>query len=223
MLVSCLPTRSTIQSRFGSPALPMSMQRRRRRIFADCALLPAKVEDIFRSSLSLRERATSGAKTTRRSHLTIDPDRANMAGITNMDVANSSTAAMSGTHGERVSGRTKADPVVARLRMDDRAQLSDIQNLYVYGSQDNSKIPLVQISNVEPRTGYGPHRPDGTIPHDQCAQLSRRGPLELRSIEGGDAEAAGSARLRCHPAIRSRSAVNTTRQKQDSRIFDRDG
>ena len=43
----------------------------------------------------------------------------------------------------------KQIPVVARLRMDERAQLSDVQNLYVYASQDQTKIPLVQVSNVE--------------------------------------------------------------------------
>jgi multidrug efflux pump subunit AcrB len=43
----------------------------------------------------------------------------------------------------------KQIPVVARLRADERAQLSDIQNLYVYGSQENTKIPLVQVSNID--------------------------------------------------------------------------
>jgi multidrug efflux pump subunit AcrB len=32
--------------------------------------------------------------------------------------------------------------------MDERGQLSDIENLYVYASQDSSKIPLVQISQL---------------------------------------------------------------------------
>ena len=43
----------------------------------------------------------------------------------------------------------KQIPVVARLRMNERARLSDIQNLYVYASQDNSKIPLVEISQID--------------------------------------------------------------------------
>jgi len=37
---------------------------------------------------------------------------------------------------------------VARARIADRARLSDVENLYVYASQDSSKIPLSQISNV---------------------------------------------------------------------------
>src|ERR1019366_3685838 len=40
-------------------------------------------------------------------------------------------------------------PVVARLQMDERARLSDIQDLYVYGSQSSTKIPLVQISDIQ--------------------------------------------------------------------------
>jgi len=37
---------------------------------------------------------------------------------------------------------------VARLRMEERAQLSDVQNLYVYASQSSQKVPLVEISSV---------------------------------------------------------------------------
>jgi multidrug efflux pump subunit AcrB len=39
---------------------------------------------------------------------------------------------------------------VARLKMDERARLSDIQNLYVYSSQSaGTKIPLIQISDIQ--------------------------------------------------------------------------
>ena len=81
--------------------------------------------------------------------LVVDPDRANLAGITNMDVANSATSAMSGTPVTSLQDGDKNIPVVARLKMDERARLSDIQNLYVYGSQSSTKIPLVQISDIK--------------------------------------------------------------------------
>jgi multidrug efflux pump subunit AcrB len=81
--------------------------------------------------------------------LKIDPDRANLAGITNQDVAASSTSAMSGLEMTTFQEANKEIPVVARLKMDERAQLSDIQNLYVYSSQGTSKIPLVQVSKIE--------------------------------------------------------------------------
>jgi multidrug efflux pump subunit AcrB len=82
--------------------------------------------------------------------LNINPDRANLAGISNYDVANSATGALSGIPVTTLQDGDRNIPVVARLRMDERAQLSDIQNLYVYSSQNNgSKIPLVQISNMD--------------------------------------------------------------------------
>jgi multidrug efflux pump subunit AcrB len=111
--------------------------------------IAAKVEDIFRSvPVAERTRNEWGDENTQIS-LTIDPDRANLAGITNMDVANSSTSGMSGTTVSALQEGQKQIPIVARLRMDERSQLSDIQNMYVYGSQDNTKIPLVQISNID--------------------------------------------------------------------------
>jgi multidrug efflux pump subunit AcrB len=80
--------------------------------------------------------------------LNVDPDRANLAGITNMDVANSATSAMSGVTVTALQDGDRNIPVVARLKMDERANLSDIQNLYVYGSQSSNKIPLVQVSSI---------------------------------------------------------------------------
>jgi multidrug efflux pump subunit AcrB len=81
--------------------------------------------------------------------LQIDPDRANLAGVTNLDVALSSTAAMSGMPVTTLREGDKQIPVVARLRMQERAQLSDIQNLYVYSSSGSQKVPLLQISSVQ--------------------------------------------------------------------------
>src|SRR5207302_3267389 len=54
----------------------------------------------------------------------IEPDRANLVGITNADVANSSAAAISGTPVGTFKEGNKSIPIVARLRPQDRAQLS---------------------------------------------------------------------------------------------------
>ncbi len=81
--------------------------------------------------------------------LVVDPDRANLAGISNMDVANSATSAMSGVPVTSLQDGDKNIPVVARLQMDERARLSDIQNLYVYSQSAGTKIPLVQISSIQ--------------------------------------------------------------------------
>jgi multidrug efflux pump subunit AcrB len=108
-----------------------------------------KVEDIFRSIPVASRTRNEWGDANAQIALTVDPDRANLAGITNMDVANSSVAGMSGSTVTALQEGHKQIPVVARLRMDERARLSDIQNLYVYSSQTNTKIPLLQISNIE--------------------------------------------------------------------------
>lgn len=80
--------------------------------------------------------------------LRIDSDRANLAGVTNRDVAASATAAMSGTTVTTLREGNQQIPVIARLRANERAQLSDVQNLYVYSSQGPQKIPLRSVSSV---------------------------------------------------------------------------
>src|SRR6202163_4215471 len=52
----------------------------------------------------------------------IDPDRANVVGITNADVASASSAAISGTQVGVFKEGNKNIPVVARLRMQERGQ-----------------------------------------------------------------------------------------------------
>jgi multidrug efflux pump subunit AcrB len=81
--------------------------------------------------------------------LKIDPDRANLSGVTNLDVAH---AAAGGINGDQVSVLREGDkqiPIVARLRPDERAQLNSVQNLYVYSSSGTQKVPLGQISKID--------------------------------------------------------------------------
>lgn len=111
--------------------------------------LAGKVEDIFRSTPNAVRTRNEWDEENFQIRLAIDLDRANLAGITNMDVANSSTSGLSGMTVAAMQEGQKQIPVVARLRMDERARLSDIQNLYVYSSQDDTKIPLVQVSKIE--------------------------------------------------------------------------
>ena len=81
--------------------------------------------------------------------LKTDPDRANIAGVTNLDVA---MASLSATSGHRVTSLREGDkeiPVVARLRMEERAQLGDLKNLYVYSNQGTQKVHLRQLASTE--------------------------------------------------------------------------
>ncbi|MEW6144089.1 MAG: efflux RND transporter permease subunit [Thermodesulfobacteriota bacterium] len=83
-----------------------------------------------------------------RVRLDVDPDRANLSGITNEDVAVSSAAGLSGAEVTVYQEGDKQIPVLARLRVDERAELSDLQSLYVYASDNEQKIPLLEVSSV---------------------------------------------------------------------------
>jgi multidrug efflux pump subunit AcrB len=78
----------------------------------------------------------------------IDPDRANLAGLTNVDVAASTAVALNGLQLTSFHEGDQEIPVVARLRMEERARLTDLRNLYVYGSQSPEKVPLRQIATL---------------------------------------------------------------------------
>jgi multidrug efflux pump subunit AcrB len=80
--------------------------------------------------------------------LKVNPDRANLSGITNLDIALSSAAAMSGLSVSTYRELDKQIPIAVRLRMEDRAGLSDVQNAYVYSLSSNQRVPLRQVSNV---------------------------------------------------------------------------
>jgi multidrug efflux pump subunit AcrB len=78
----------------------------------------------------------------------IDTDRANVVGISNADVANSTAAAISGAQVGLLKEGNKSIPIVARLRGQERAQLGQIENLYVYSSQQNIRVPLLSVATV---------------------------------------------------------------------------
>ncbi len=81
--------------------------------------------------------------------LKVDPDRANLAGITNLDVAHASAGGINGDQVTVLREGDKQIPVVARLRPNERAQLDDVQNLYVYSSSSTQKISLGQVSRID--------------------------------------------------------------------------
>jgi multidrug efflux pump subunit AcrB len=81
--------------------------------------------------------------------LSIDADRANLAGVTNLDAATASASAMNGFQVTVLREGDKQIPVVARLRPNERAGLNDVNNLYVYSSTGSQRVPLRQISRVD--------------------------------------------------------------------------
>jgi multidrug efflux pump subunit AcrB len=83
--------------------------------------------------------------------LEVDPDRANLAGVTNLDVALSSVMAMNGRALSQVYDDYRQIPILARMRSQERAELSDIENLYVSSTRTQAKIPLRQVSRIDYR------------------------------------------------------------------------
>jgi multidrug efflux pump subunit AcrB len=83
--------------------------------------------------------------------LQVDPDRANLSGVTNLDVARSSASAISGTTVSTLRDGDRSIPIVARLRSRERAQLSDIAGLHVTPSSGGATVTIQQVSNVNYR------------------------------------------------------------------------
>jgi multidrug efflux pump subunit AcrB len=118
--------------------------------------LGAQVSDIFRRNpLAARVEDDWGAQSFA-VDVTIDPNRASMAGLTNADVAASTAVGLNGYRMTQMYEGNNVIPVVARLRMEERAQLGDLRNLYVYSTQGSSKIPLQQIASLS--TGMRPEK-----------------------------------------------------------------
>ena len=82
-------------------------------------------------------------------NLQVEQDRANLAGLSNLDVAASSAVGISGFEVTSLREGELDVPVIARLRVEERAKLSDIQNLYVYSVQSPAKAPLRQLSEID--------------------------------------------------------------------------
>ncbi|MGH8526431.1 MAG: efflux RND transporter permease subunit, partial [Gammaproteobacteria bacterium] len=82
-------------------------------------------------------------------NLETDSDRANASGITNQDVADASATGINGSKVTVLREEDKQIPIVVRMQMDERAQLSDVQNMYVYSTQGSQKVPLRQVSSIE--------------------------------------------------------------------------
>jgi multidrug efflux pump subunit AcrB len=86
----------------------------------------------------------------------IDPDRANRAGLTNADVAASTAVGLNGLELTALHEGDRTIPVIGRLRMDERARLGDLTNMYVYSSQGSQRVSLRQIASLS--TGMRPEK-----------------------------------------------------------------
>jgi len=78
--------------------------------------------------------------------LPINSDRANLAGVTNADIARSAAGGLSGWRVGTLLDGDSHIPIVARLRQEERAQLADVANLYVYSSIRTGRVPLNSLA-----------------------------------------------------------------------------
>jgi multidrug efflux pump subunit AcrB len=110
--------------------------------------LSSELQAIFRAQPEATRVRDDWGEPTMTVRLKVDPDRANLSGVTNLDVALSSAAAVSGLPVSTFREADKQIPIAVRQRMEDRAGLSDLQNSYVYSMTTNKRVPLTQVSKV---------------------------------------------------------------------------
>src|ERR1700688_574536 len=69
--------------------------------------------------------------------------------MSNADVGISMSAAINGNQVGVYKEGNKNIPIVVRLRPQDRARLSQVENLYVNSSEDNVKVPLLSVATLK--------------------------------------------------------------------------
>ena len=119
----------------------------------------------------------------------IDPERANRAGLSNADVAASTAVGLNGYQLTALQEDDKSIPVIARLRMEERARLADLRNLYVYSSQGSEKVTLRQIASMS--TGM---RPEKIMRRNQFRTITV-GAFPRPGVQSSDVLAASKADL----------------------------
>jgi multidrug efflux pump subunit AcrB len=108
--------------------------------------LSARMKTIFRSTPGAQRERDDWGSDTFAVGLRVDPDRANLAGVTNLDVAEASSDAMNGQVVGQLLDFDRQINIVSRLRANERSQLADVENLYV--ASGTKKVPLRQVSRV---------------------------------------------------------------------------
>ena len=105
-----------------------------------------QVEDIFRKIPTAARVRNDWGSETFAVKLKVDSDRANLAGVTNRDISISTAGGLSGLPVSTLREGSKEIPIVSRLKIDERARMSDLENLYVYAFTGTQKIPLSEVS-----------------------------------------------------------------------------
>lgn len=81
--------------------------------------------------------------------LNVEPDRANLTGITNRDVAMIVHTGFSGYAPTQLRERDRLIPITLRLRCDERTRYEDLINLTAVSAITNDRVPLNQIARFQ--------------------------------------------------------------------------
>ena len=108
----------------------------------------AKIKDILRAVPTAERVRDDWGDESMMLRLDIDSDRANFAGLTNYDVAQSTASGINGRTVTQLRDGNTLVPVVVRLRPEERARLSDVQNMYVSSENSTTRVPLGQVSKI---------------------------------------------------------------------------
>ncbi|MBF0547255.1 MAG: efflux RND transporter permease subunit [Candidatus Riflebacteria bacterium] len=76
-------------------------------------------------------------------------DRANLSGITHLDVTSAAAIALNGFPLTKYREGDKEIPIIARSAVEGRSHLSDLESLYVFSLFSNQRQPLGQVANIE--------------------------------------------------------------------------
>ncbi len=110
--------------------------------------LSAELVSILRSAPNATRARDDWGRESLRLRLEIDSDRAFLAGVTNEEIAASSSGGLNGNQVTSLQRGDKNIPVVTILEPSERAEISDLEDLYVFATTNNNKIPLGQVATV---------------------------------------------------------------------------
>jgi len=143
-------------------------------------------------------------------------DRAYLVGITNADVAASTAAAIKREPGGYIIRGKQEHPDCVASGRQDRARLSQIENLYINSSQDNVKVPYASVATLKDilrRRGFGVE--NTFAPYPSCA-FRRPGVLASEVLAPIEPKL-NALRKSLHQAINYRSAGKRQGKLTDSR------
>lgn len=121
------------------------------RVLAEIA---EKVAAILRTSPLIDRVRTDWGTSAVAVKVNVNSDRANLAGLTNADVATSSLVGLSGYQVDVMREGDKQIPIVTRLRAEESSLVQGMSDLYVWSGATQQKVPMTEVASID----YGTER-----------------------------------------------------------------